>query len=492
MDIYGDLVRAQLEARSSVATPALVGRIYWRTDTLRTEIDTGAAIKQYLMNDQTMIMGTSGTASSNLRWNRAGVGKLQLVTADDTTAEASLSTAVAQLSARHENGLNSALPTAASAGRVLWATDISGLLVDTGSAWWNLTPMTTKGDVTSFSTLPVRVGIGSDGQVLTADSASTPGLKWATIPSAPDSSEFAENYTIVATVGSNILTVALKTKAGSNPSASDIVGVGLRNGTITSGSYNFRQITAALSQTLTNGSSLGHQNGVAQYIYVYLVDSDGAGTMKIGLSSVLFDEGSLQSTTAEGGSGAATSNAVMYSAGTYSLKPVRLIGRMLSSQTTAGTWASAPTEISLLPFQRPKIVAIYNTATAQVFGSAAVVNFTTKEIDNYSTVVAGAGWAFTCPRAGRYLVNFELQFAALVFAINEVNVAEIRVSTTAKKTFVYYGVTITSVRSIIAGSAFVDLSVGDTVDIKVTPGTFAGNPTLSGAAISNFVCISEI
>ncbi|MCC7147139.1 MAG: hypothetical protein IT443_11895 [Phycisphaeraceae bacterium] len=42
--------------------------------------------------------------------------------------------------------------------------------------------LTTKGDLIGFSTVPLRVGIGTDGQVLTADAASSPGLKWATLP----------------------------------------------------------------------------------------------------------------------------------------------------------------------------------------------------------------------------------------------------------------------------------------------------------------------
>jgi hypothetical protein len=46
-------------------------------------------------------------------------------------------------------------------------------------------PLTTKGDVWGFSSVDARLPVGSDGQVITADSGQTLGIKWATSLSSP-------------------------------------------------------------------------------------------------------------------------------------------------------------------------------------------------------------------------------------------------------------------------------------------------------------------
>lgn len=61
--------------------------------------------------------------------------------------------------------------------------------VQTGS----VSPLTTKGDLYGFSTLDARIPIGTNNQVLTADSAQALGLKWATPTAA------AQNYSLIGT-----------------------------------------------------------------------------------------------------------------------------------------------------------------------------------------------------------------------------------------------------------------------------------------------------
>ena len=155
------------------------------------------------------------------------------------------------------------------------------------------------------------------------------------------------NLAIATAVGSNELTISLKTKANADASSTDPIRVAFRSATLTSGLFNARTITGSLSLVISSGSTLGQVSGQPSRIWVYLIDN--AGTLELAVSHKLFLETDLVSTTAEGGAGAADSATVMYSASARSNVPCRLIGYIDNTQATAGTWASAGSQIQVFP-----------------------------------------------------------------------------------------------------------------------------------------------
>jgi hypothetical protein len=190
-------------------------------------------------------------------------------------------------------------------------------------------------------TLTLPVDDGASGQLLTTDGSGA--TSWSTPAGAQDSSADLKNLTITATVASNALTIALKNKAGNDPSGGDSVNIAFRNSPITSGVYTVVPATAATSIVVPSGATLGHSNGAAAYVYVYALNN--AGTVELMVTSTAQDDTVLQTTTAI--DTASDSLTGEYSTAARSNVAVRLIGKVLSTQTTAGTWASAPSKIVL-------------------------------------------------------------------------------------------------------------------------------------------------
>jgi len=74
--------------------------------------------------------------------------------------------------------------TSPQQGQVALTKDTNTIWKYTGSAWTNIdtsgsAPLTTKGDIYGYDTAPARIPVGTNGQVLTADSTQALGVKWA-------------------------------------------------------------------------------------------------------------------------------------------------------------------------------------------------------------------------------------------------------------------------------------------------------------------------
>lgn len=79
---------------------------------------------------------------------------------------------------------DTALSGVLAEGMICYIDADNNLYKYTGSAWVNVdsgstSPLTTKGDLYTYSTSDARLAVGTNGHVLTADSTTATGLKWA-------------------------------------------------------------------------------------------------------------------------------------------------------------------------------------------------------------------------------------------------------------------------------------------------------------------------
>ncbi len=122
-----------------------------------------------------------------------------------------------------------------------------------------------------------------------------------------------------------------------------------RGTTAATGSYVVASATAATTLVVPSTATLGFANSVATYLWIYAINN--SGTLELGvIANAPLDEGTRQSSTAI--STAADNVGVLYSTSARTNVGVKLIGRILISEATAGTWATNATEVSVVPLSR--------------------------------------------------------------------------------------------------------------------------------------------
>lgn len=257
--------------------------------------------------------------------------------------------------------------------------------------------------VTSDVTFILPNGDGTSGQVMKTNGSGT--LSWSNDSSAAVSSASeVSNLSIVTSVGSSALTIAVKTQSGSNASGGDAINVGIRNST---GGYNQRTITAALSLVVSSGSTLGQTSASTARLFIYLIDN--SGTLELAVSQTLYPDNQTISTTAEGGAGAADSGTVIYSTTARSNVNFRLIGTLDNTQTTAGTWASAGSNLRIVTSVGDAVESVnarYTTNAGQSISNASltIIDFEDQDYDSHSSVTTGASWKFAAKISGKYRI----------------------------------------------------------------------------------------
>lgn len=232
-------------------------------------------------------------------------------------------------------------------------------------------------------------------------------------PFYPTESYTLHNIGLTTSVATNALTINITASDGATTLSSGNPGyIAMRSSTLTSGGFNLRSVTGAVSLTVPSGATLGMASNVSGTLTVYAIDN--AGTIELGVSFVPIVEGGVITTTAI--TSGSSSNNVIYSTSARSNVPFRIIGFITITEVTAGTWASNATQIQLwTPYTKiPLISAKYgnNIAQSVTTGADRQLFFEQKFNDNYNCVTnAGTAWLFTCPVAGTYFVSARLETA---------------------------------------------------------------------------------
>ena len=136
---------------------------------------------------------------------------------------------------------------------------------------------------------------------------------------------------VTATVASSALTVGI-----------NATSLQFRSATLTTGVPTTALAVGALSLVVPSTATLGTVSAVqSQLVLVVLYNG---GTPALGIVNISggtnLDETTLLSTTAM--TTGATSASVVYSASAITSSPFRVVGTVVSTQATAGTWATAP------------------------------------------------------------------------------------------------------------------------------------------------------
>ena len=214
------------------------------------------------------------------------------------------------------------------------ATDVQSALAELDNEKYNKTDTVTN--ATNAVNVTGTIASGATGTTQATNDNSTKIATTAYVANqiaASSGSTVKQIQPVTASVASNALTATL------NPTNIDF-----RSSTLSDGTVNSRTIGSTISVTIPSTATLGTVSGQPSRLALLAIDN--AGTVELAvcnLSGTSLDETTRISTTAM--STSATANNVIYSDTARTSVPFRIVGIIDSTQTTAGTWAAAPTMI---------------------------------------------------------------------------------------------------------------------------------------------------
>lgn len=270
---------------------------------------------------------------------------------------------------------NGALTVAASSGNAVTITTPTngiGLLANASSAGSTSAALsntagralTVTGDTSSPALAALRVTpqdaqptgtnligdlyVSTAGVLWVCTAAGSPGT-WQQVGAQGVADTDIRNLGLTTSVAANALTITLTQADGATvPSTgSGEVLAYTRGLTAATGDSVAARATSATTLVVPSTATLGTSNGVAMYLYVYAVNN--SGVLELGVvGNTPLDEGTRQTSTAM--SNAADNPGVLYTAVSRTQVGVKLIGRILITEATAGTWATNASEVTPMPF----------------------------------------------------------------------------------------------------------------------------------------------